>query len=503
MLEIRLHQIKEILQSDASCEIKTQRKGNDLKTTIKIEDNRFYNIRQLVKQIEQKNNKNYRKLIELISDYIGQIYDKEDFDNGTVCSNYYNYKQKKANDDFANQLFDYICKILKTNPDITLSIETLKKLLEQKSQLNSDEERSLRFDKLAKILSTNKTLKKSGINTNEIYQILIQTSQLSNNEVFPFLITPEQFNEDHEQVDEFLKNCYAYDFIEVTDTIRACFDEKFDRLPFVLDNTKEHFAEDLIYYLSYWRHIKTDDFNIIHKLLSDKNRKIDFHRSFANMDDCPELYEVIMSYGDKTIIRDMLEHPNTKDIYNFNSFGRSLKLCEICCYLGEYEKFLKELNKNKGAEYLSEDKKVDYHLKQDNYITFNNYPQNLRTNYILEICDSLKSQNVDYNRIIHIISLIINDDNLNYFEPDRILPKLQELLSEEDFKDLLNVIVQKQKENKITLIRHNTDTINGKFKHIINKISIKEFEEITIEYIGHQKSIGTYPTAQNDDSQDD
>ena len=43
MLEIRLHQIKEILQSDASCEIKTQRKGNDLKTTIKIEDNRFYN----------------------------------------------------------------------------------------------------------------------------------------------------------------------------------------------------------------------------------------------------------------------------------------------------------------------------------------------------------------------------------------------------------------------------------------------------------------------------
>lgn len=95
MLEIRLHQIKEILKSDADAKIKQVQYGPNLKTTIKIEDNRFHNIRQLVKQIEQKNNKNYRKLIELISDYIGQIYDKEDFDNGTVCSNYYNYKQKK------------------------------------------------------------------------------------------------------------------------------------------------------------------------------------------------------------------------------------------------------------------------------------------------------------------------------------------------------------------------------------------------------------------------
>ena len=195
MLEIRLHQIKEILQSDASCEIKTQRKGNDLKTTIRIEDNRFHNIRQLVKQIEQKNNKNYRKLIELISDYIGQIYDKEDFDNGTVCSNYYNYKQKKANDDFANQLFDYICKILKTNPDITLSVEAIENLLRIQQNIISDKLSSPESEiDLINILIKNKTLEKSNISTYQTYQILMKSDRISDQYALPYLITPEQFS---------------------------------------------------------------------------------------------------------------------------------------------------------------------------------------------------------------------------------------------------------------------------------------------------------------------
>lgn len=503
MLEIRLQQIKEILQSDASCEIKTQRKGNDFKTTIRIEDNRFHNIRQLVKQIEQKNNKNYRKLIELISDYIGQIYDKEDFDNGTVCSKDYNNKQEDANYDFAERLFNYICKVLKTNPNITLSVKAIENLLRIQQNIISDKLSSPESEiDLINILIKNKTLEKSNISTYQTYQILMKSDRISDQYALPYLITPKQFNENHKLIDEFLKSCDVPEFIDVMDIIKDYFDEKFNILPFIFENKNEYFVENLIYELNHWRPIKADDFDIILAIFNNKNLKIDFNENFYISGIGPiSLFEIICSYKNNSIIKAMLEHPNA-NICELNSHKARISLCKTYCYIKEFEKFLNELNKNVGTEHLGENKNIDNIFKQAGYISLNNYPESLRTDYILTICDSLKTQNIDYERLKHIIELIINDDNLNYFELDDILPSLQELLSEEDFKKLLNTIAQRQKEGKLTLIKAERDQ-EERYKFIINKISIKEFEEITIEYIGHQKSIGTYPTAQNDDSQDD
>ena len=503
MLEIRLHQIKEILKSDADAKIKQVQCGPNLKTIIKIEDNRFHNIRQLVKQIEQKNNENYRKLIELISDYIGQIYDKKDFDNGTVCSNYYNNKQEDANYDFAERLFNYICKVLKTNPNIKLSVKAIENLLRIQQNIISDKLSSPESEiNLINILIKNKTLEKSNISTYQKYQILMKSDRISDQYALPYLITPKQFNENHKLIDEFLKRCDVPEFINVMDIIKDYFDEKFNILPFIFENKNEYFVENLIYELNHWRPIKADDFDIILAIFNNKNLKIDFNENFYISGIGPiSLFEIICSYKNNSIIKAMLEHPNA-NICELNSHEARISLCKTYCYIKEFEKFLNELNKNVGTEHLGENKNIDNIFKQASYISLNNYPESLRTDYILTICDSLKTQNIDYERLKHIIELIINDDNLNYFELDDILPKLQELLSKDDFKDLLNVIAQRQKEGKLTLIKAERDQ-EERYKFIINKISIKEFEEITIEYIGHQKSIGTYPTAQNDDSQDD
>lgn len=500
-----LKRIEQILQSDAEAKIEHVRRGPELITKITIEDNRFHNIEQLIKQIKQKNNKNYRKLIELISDYIGPIYDKKDFDQGTVCSVEYYDKQSDANHKFVEQLFNYICKILTSNPNISLNVETLKKLLKKRTRKELSQIRLLDFKELANILRQNKTLQRSEISTSETYQILIETFQLRNKEVFTALITQEQFNENHELIDKFLKICNAYDFVNITDIIKKEFDPEFNESALASKNTSKHFVEDLIYYLIGNRRKNEErDYALMHTVLSDKNRTIDFHTHYDRLENEDiELYIIIQMFGNQTIIKDMIEHPNAKDIYGFNSIMASLRLFEMRCHIGEYEKFLDELNQNKGAEYLSQNNEIDSCFKQTGYIELDKEPENLRTYYISKICDSLKSQNIDYNRIIHIISLIINDDNLNYFEPDYILPKLQELLSEEDFKDLLNVIAQKQKEGKLTLIEWKQESTNNKYRYIINKISVEEFERTIKEYIGHKKSIGTYPTAQNDDSQDD
>ena len=121
-----LKRIKEILKSDAKLEFKE----NDVKVT--VIDDRFHNIRQLiqqiVRQIEGENNnkhknKKYRRIIELISNYIEQIYDKKDFD-----TEYANLDAllNEANRKFTIRLLKYISSTLKTNPNINSNIRVLK-----------------------------------------------------------------------------------------------------------------------------------------------------------------------------------------------------------------------------------------------------------------------------------------------------------------------------------------------------------------------------------------
>lgn len=121
-----LKRIKEILKSDAKLEFKE----NDVKVT--VIDDRFHNIRQLIQQIVRQiegenNNKNknkkYRRIIELISNYIEQIYDKKDFD-----TEYANLDAllNEANRKFTIRLLKYISSTLKTNPNINSNIRVLK-----------------------------------------------------------------------------------------------------------------------------------------------------------------------------------------------------------------------------------------------------------------------------------------------------------------------------------------------------------------------------------------
>lgn len=131
MLEIRLQQIKEILESDAKLEFK--KNESEIGAKITIIDDRFHNIRQLIQQIDQKNNKIYRKIIELISNYIRPIYNKKDFD---AVSIHYDTLLKEANKKFVIRLLKYIRAILKTYPNISIEKEKINSLNELNQQQN-------------------------------------------------------------------------------------------------------------------------------------------------------------------------------------------------------------------------------------------------------------------------------------------------------------------------------------------------------------------------------
>ena len=178
-----LEKIKKILDSDAGL----------INNKEKVVDNRFKLIKQNISLIENKDDDFYSELISLISNYIDKLYDSkiDDFpivvfdENGERISQEYDtldsrdmYNLKDANRELSESLFNYVCEILKANKNVKLDIETLKRILNRNPKLftlSVEQDylyRTFDYEKLVKIIKSNKTLKKSSINMDEVYQLL-------------------------------------------------------------------------------------------------------------------------------------------------------------------------------------------------------------------------------------------------------------------------------------------------------------------------------------------
>ncbi len=126
-----LESIEDILKSEAillvnnSDDIKqlAKRDNNVIKKAV---DNRFELVKQLIDSMDDKSDTFYVELIQIISTYINQLYDREiDFCNVEINSSsnseeldsldtiYFNYNDSyilaKSNRKLSAQLFDYVC----------------------------------------------------------------------------------------------------------------------------------------------------------------------------------------------------------------------------------------------------------------------------------------------------------------------------------------------------------------------------------------------------------
>lgn len=360
-----LQKVKIILDSDAGL----------INNKQKVVDNRFGLIKQNIGLIENKDDNFYSKLISLISNYIDKLYDSkiDDFpivvfdENGKRIPQEYDildsrdmYKLIEANRNLSESLFKYVCEILKSNKDIKLDIDTLRKILNRNPKLftlSVEQDylyRNFDFKRLSRIMKSNDTLKKSNLKMDDIYQLLIDTCQLNNDDVFGSLVKPIDFQENHKKIDELLKCCNAKTFVQVTNIIRRNFDKDYDRLAILKQRKEKYFCERVLINMLK-SHINESDSEFVHQILTDDDISIDYNHDWADYFGQTSLRELLAFSDNRTIIKDLLsKQDNIKNCYWHGDF--KIQLYRLYAIIGDYKNALIYFNQNYNHAYdFSED----------------------------------------------------------------------------------------------------------------------------------------------------
>ena len=436
-----LDRIKEILESEAnllvnSNDIKKLSKRNN-NAINKVVDNRFELVKKLIDSMDNKTDTFYAELIQIMSTYINQLYDREiGFCNVKINSSsfseeldsldtiYFNsndsYILSKANRELSEQLYDYVCNILESNKDIKLNIETLKCLLNRNPKLFT--------------LSVEKSY--------------LYTYQIDNDDVFGELVKPEQFNKNHKKVDEILTWCNAETFVKVTNIIRHYFDKNFDRLSIVKKRNKDKFCEKLIIELLHC-HSDKEDYDLINQILVDSEIEIDYDFCFADYVGETNLKSVIALSGNKNIINDLLS--KEENIQNCYGHGNNIvRLYILYAIVGNYEKALINFRENYNFKYDLDDEDENWDRFGFAYGSWG-YKDSF-AEFISSMCASCKENSIDYPIIINLISSAINSENVKYINLSETLIPIQEVLAPDDFKLLVDSLVGKYNSGKLGFI---------------------------------------------------
>ena len=389
------------------------------------------------------------------------------------------FNLKKANEKLSKNLFEYVCSILEANKDIKVDIKTLKRLLNRNPKLFSlfIEKtylyRDFNYKKLVKIMNENGTLEKSNINIDDIYQILFDTCQLNNQDVFCGLVSPEQFSQNHQKIDEMLSRINAKAFVEITNIIRCNFDKNFDRLSFAKNRSKDKFCESLIIeLLHYYTKDEDEDCNLIHQILIDPEIQIDYDRYYADYIGQTNLKSLIALSKNPIIIKDLLsKEQNVQDYYWHGE--TSIQLFRLYGIIGDYEKALTNFNTiyNYMHDY-TEEFDDDFNRVGHTYAGWDY--KDFIAEFINDICTSFNKQKVDYSMRKTIINEILNNDKVKYINLEETLPAVQDVLSDEDFKTLLDTLVLKRDSGNLGFIVTEENTEYSFFNRYVIRLSSEE-----------------------------
>lgn len=484
-----LESVKKILDSDSGFIIEDISK----KEKKEVIDNRFSLIKQSVEAIENKDDNFYFQLIKLIGNYIDPLYDKrvDDFPNVvfdkngeevlqdyTTLSSYDMYNLTEANKELANNLFEYVCTILENNKDVKLDIETLKKLLNRNPKLfdlSVEEDylfRPFNFNKLVTIINENKMLEKSNINIDDIYQLLLDTYQINNDNVFGYLVKPEQFNQNHKKIEEVLTWCNAKTFAEITNIIRRSFDKDFDRFSIIKKRNKNKFCEELIIELLRWR-AYDDDCSLVHQILTDPEIEIDYDLYSADFAGETDLKSIIALSNNKTIIKDLLSKEQNIQKY-YRHGGYDIGLYTLYAIVGDYEKAIANFEENYNFKHDLCD--LDKTWDKSGYAYGDYSYHDSLARFIKSMCNSFKENNVDYSNMINLINRIINSEKVKYINLEKTLIPIQKVLSDDDFKLLVDGLLEKHNSGNLEFITVNDyDGVLTRYR--INIASENEIQE--------------------------
>lgn len=443
-----LVKIKEYLDSSPMID---KTKGNSFKKN--IIDNRLELIKRYIESISNKDTNFYSKLIELLSIYIDKLYDCKFAD---LPNKFFDeIDLKGANCDFSRNLFDYVCMILENNKNVILDNETLKRLLNRSPKpfaFSVGEDytyRTFNFKKLAKIMNKNKTLTKSNMTIDDIYQILMDTYQLDNYEVFGKIITSEEFKANNKKIIEFLKVCNSSTFVKVTDIIISYFDKEFDRLKYIKDKKEKNYVENLIIKILKTR-FGENDVNLIHQLLNDENISIDYSFSYDDYYGRVGLKDSLAFSNNRTLIKDLLSIPEGIENCYFSGDWK-IQLYRLYAIIGEYEKALEIFSKNYNYTYdFTEDFTRGFNKDGYAYGEFA-YSDSL-VNFIKDVCNSLSKDELDYSYKKDIINRILNSPNVTYINLEEIIPIIKEVLSDVDYEEVLKSLIERYSSNDLGFI---------------------------------------------------
>lgn len=439
-----------------------------------IVDNRFELMINYINLIENKDEYFYSELVKLMSIYIDKLYDTKINTLGVANKDYL----KIANHDLSEKLFNYVCEILQKNQDIKLDTETLTRLLNRNPKpltltvaVDDYLYRVFDFKKLVKIIQKNQLLKKSGISIDEVYQILIDSYQIDNKEIFISLVKPEEFKENNIKLIEFLNQCNVETFAKISAIIISNFDKNFDIITLAKKKTTKNFFEKLIIYMlsSY---ISDNDYLLIHQLLNDEEISLNYDFYHADYFGQSTLKDLLAFSSDRNVIRDLLSKPeNIKGCY-FNG-DWAIQIYRLYAKLGDYEKALDAFENSYNYAYdFSEDYTKGF---KENHATADFEYSDSLVDFIIDICDSFEKDKVDYIYQKDIINRILNSKNVIYVNIDKVFPRIQKVLSNDDFVEILSSLEERHNSGSLGFITVDNDaSFYGRYT--IRLANIEEIE---------------------------
>lgn len=446
-------------------------------------DNRLSLISKEIESFENKDTKFYEELIKVLVKIFEEKEENSIFRNVTddKDNKIINFEEEfqlpslgvwHINNIFKKNIFNYICILLSENEDIVLDYETLNKLFNchptRMSMLPNNEyiKNNFGYKELAITLEKNQTLKKSNITPDQIYQLLIDSFHIDEKDIFTHLISVDDFNKNHEKIDEFLKHCNGRTFAIVTNIIKNNYDENYDCINLLRQKDSKVKIEDVIIAsLNY-----SELYNLICELLQNKDLNINYDYNYSDYFGYSSLKDLLAISNNPTIIKELLKNKsNIKDVYQQGS--TSIYLYHLYALIGEYQKALDNFNK----------KYIDYpENKKDLCCFYTTNDDNVLTKLISNLCKSFIEKNISSSDRLTILNEFMNNDKINFIDQSLIkIIRDNNILSEQELSLFEQNLIDRYQSGNLNFIRYKTDLFSDEYGcpykvEILNGLQVQE-----------------------------
>lgn len=391
---------------------------------------------------------------------------KQKIDNASIQLRRINYYFNRANINLSNALFAYIGKLIQENPDITLSYDTLRVLLDTQPAPFYDSienlyysKRQYNFQSLAEILKQNNTLKKSGLSTEDTYQLLIDTHQIHKPEMWLALLTPEEVqSSSHQVLDDFLNGCDISTFITINDFFAKLFDPSYDPYTKLIKRIQKNpeMATTILERLC--RKASTEqDYNFIADVLTNKNITIDYNKQFRDYinDTGYTITSSLALTRNPKILSILMQDSNKKYCFYGYSDVTFITSYEIDAILGDYENSIQKFRtqyrdmQNYSAYVDNPEEK----LKKQESFEIPPYATDILVQYMDTLTESFKKRQIPEEMQKNILIRIFESDCIGYMNLKEVLEKLQESQTQENMEAIITILQRRNQQGQIHFIQ--------------------------------------------------